>query len=92
MTFSSDQLFSLSAGVIATEIDGESVLLHSTSGQYFGLNDTGTHILQLIKKQQSYSSICEKMRLKHPENSSDINADVNQLLSDMLSKQLIKQL
>lgn len=92
MSFSSDQAFSLCSGVIITEIDGESVLLDSASGQYFGLNDTGTQILNLIKNQQHYSKICEKLTSKYPNNDSNINEDVCELITQMLDKQLIRRL
>jgi len=92
MLFSSDHAFSLCQGVIVTEIDGESVLLDSTSGQYFGLNDTGTRILKLIEDQQHYSKICEKLTSEYPNSNSDIETDVSELIIQMLDKGLIRQL
>ena len=90
--FPPDQAFSLSSGVIVTQVDGESVLLDSDKGQYFGLNGTGTQILELIEKHQHYSKICEKLAEKYPDNLPEINADVSELLSNLLDQQLISQL
>lgn len=88
-TFSANQTFSLASGVIVTQVDGESVLLDSKNGQYFGLNDTGTQILQLIERQKYYSAICEELAKTYPDNHSEINTDVSELLSSLLSKKLI---
>ena len=90
--FSENQLFSLSTGIIVTQVDNESVLLDSKNGQYFGLNDTGNQILLLIEKQRPYALICEELTQKYPDNHSDINNDVSELLSQLLSKKLIKLL
>lgn len=89
--FSLDQIFTLSPGVVVTQVDGESVLLDSSSGQYFGLNDTGTQVLNLIEKQIHFSEICEKLTSQYPENQSDITIDVSELISSLLNKQLIKR-
>lgn len=35
---------------VSTEVDGESILLHVSSGTYYGLNELGTRILDRIEE------------------------------------------
>ncbi|MGH1542918.1 MAG: PqqD family protein [Arenicella sp.] len=90
LAFKNTQQFQLRENIIITEVDGEAVLLNSTSGTYFGLNRMGTDILQCINNNHDVSSIEHRLKQQYPEHKQDIDSDLPELLNDLLAQDLIK--
>ena len=44
-----------------TEVDGETVLMHTTSGAYFGMNKQATSIWNLIKERTQIEHLVNKL-------------------------------
>lgn len=76
---------SASDDVVAREVAGETVLLNLASGTYFGLNETGTAIWELIEENSlTLEDICgaieDEYQIPREDAESDVVALVEQLV------------
>ena len=53
--------FSIPEHVLARKLDDEMVLLNLDSGEYFGLNDTGTRVWELLADGKSRDQVVERL-------------------------------
>lgn len=82
--------FKLSQDVSLTEVDDESVLLDLKSGQYFGLNDVGTVLIQRLLAGESVEQAVGHIETEFNAPAEQIARDVTALISEMSSKQLLQ--
>ena len=75
--------------VLFREIDKECVLLDLGSGTYFGLNEVGTRIWNLLLDGRSEDDIVQTIAEEYDSDAGTIRADVRRLLSELESRKLI---
>lgn len=75
---------------LITTLDGESVLLHTDSGKYFGFNEVGTEIWEMIQEPQSVETLSYEMVDKYDIDHETVRADVEALLTELIDKGLVK--
>jgi hypothetical protein len=75
--------------VMARQVGEETVILHLTSGNYFGLNAVGARIWQLISQGMPRAAICEALLLDYDVAREDLERDIERLIQDLLSQGLI---
>ena len=75
--------------VMQSTVDDEMVLMDTKNGEYFGLNKTGTVLLEtLLETQRAASAIAKAVELF--DASGDIIAgDLEKLVEDLLEKKLL---
>ena len=71
--------------IIETTRDG-SIVLDMAKGQFFKLNSTGKHILELIKNEMPLKKVIEKLNDSY-ENFSEIEA--TNFIKEMISKGVV---
>ena len=73
-----NQTVTLSPEVISQEVSGETVLLDLDSENYFGLDEVGTRIWQLIKEtsdlQVIYNTLLEEYEVEEQRLQTDLDA------------------
>jgi hypothetical protein len=78
MAMDLNQRITLSPDVISQEVSGETVLLDLQSENYFGLDEVGTRIWQLIKEtsdlQAIYQTLLEEYDVTEPRLQQDLDA------------------
>lgn len=79
--------YSLNDRVLCRIVEDEAVLLDLDSGQYYGLNNVGTRIWQLLGAGHSASSICEVVVQEF--EVAEAEADVEALIEMLLAKRLL---
>lgn len=79
--------YSLNDRVLCRIVEDEAVLLDLDSGQYYGLNNVGTRIWQLLGAGHSASSICELVVQEF--EVAEAEADVEALIEMLLAKRLL---
>jgi len=71
-------------GVLSREVQGEAVLLHLDSGEYFGLDAVATRIWQLLSEtgdvRRAESAICKEFDVEPALAAKDVRDLVAQLL------------
>ena len=77
--------------VTSVELDGERVLLHISTGEYFGLNVLGARIFELAEEQPTIKEIIDAIHADHRESTSceQIKADVQAFIAEMQDYDLL---
>jgi len=78
-----------SPDVISQEVSGETVLLDLESENYFGLDEVGTRVWQLIKESGDLRAIFETMLEEYEVNEECLEQDLEALLTEIVSLGLI---
>ena len=79
----------LNPDVVFRDLDGEAVILDLGSGTYFGLNQVGTRVWQLISEGRDESHIVDSIASEYDADRATIAADVSRLLNDLRARRLI---
>lgn len=75
---------------LSSDLDGETILLHMTSGLYYGLNDVGAKIWSLIQTPQTLASLRETLLFEYEVTSDVCDRELNALLTDLSAAELIE--
>ena len=78
-----NQTIALSPDVISQEVSGETVLLDLESENYFGLDEVGTRIWQLIKETNDLSSIFNTLMEEYEVTEERLQQDLTVLLTEI---------
>ncbi|MDH3994850.1 MAG: PqqD family protein [Gammaproteobacteria bacterium] len=78
-----NQKITLSPDVISQEVSGETVLLDLESENYFGLDEVGTRIWQLIKEKEDLQAIYTTLLDEYEVEESRLQADLEALLGEI---------
>jgi len=78
-----NQKITLSPDVISQEVSGETVLLDLESENYFGLDEVGTRIWQLIKEKEDLQAIYNTLLDEYEVEESRLQADLETLLGEI---------
>jgi hypothetical protein len=84
-----DSVVEVTTHQVSAEILSESVILHLTSGEYYGLNAVGNSIWKLIQQPQSVSDICSAILEEYRVERSQCEHDVLLILQDLQTEGLI---
>lgn len=76
--------------VFANEIDGEVVMMNIQTGKYYGLDDVGTRIWEMMKEEIQVQQIIRQLLKEYNVSEQECAQDVMQLLSDLEQNQLIR--
>lgn len=79
----------LSPDVVFRNLEGEAVLLDLGSGTYFGLNEVGTRIWQMIEAGLDETAITSALADEYAAERAGIAADVARLLGELRARRLI---
>ena len=75
--------------VVFTPMEDEAVLLHLTSKHYYGLNETGMRIWQLIQVGASIAEMATVISEEYEVEYGDAVQAVTDLCSELLEESLI---
>jgi hypothetical protein len=81
---------SISPDQLSSKLDAEFVILDFHSGWYYGLNETGSRIWELISTPRTVSSIVQILLGEYDCDPSELRADVEELLCELEAKGLIQ--
>jgi hypothetical protein len=82
-TLNLKQTIALSPDVISQEVSGETVLLDLDSENYFGLDEVGTRIWQLIKETNDLNSIYNTLLDEYEVSGERLQQDLTVLLTEI---------
>jgi len=79
----------ISSEILAQEVDGETVLLDLRSENYFGLDEVGTRIWQLLQQQKQLQKVFNIMLQEYDVDAKQLQDDLNDLLDKLIDEGLI---
>jgi hypothetical protein len=83
------KLFVHNINMITANIDTELVMMDADRGAYFGLDEIGTRIWNMLAEPQSLVQLCDKLVEEYEVERATCEQDVSQLLSQMQAQNLI---
>ena len=89
MDISDKSTFTVSKDVLFQEVSGETVLLDLASEQYFGLDEVGTRVWQLLNKGQSLDEIVNALVAEYEVERERLEEDVRALLGSLMEAGLV---
>jgi len=88
--FSDQALITAVAGQVSTELDGEAAILHLESGIYFGLNEVGARVWQLVQQPRTVAEVRAAVLAEYEVTPEQWAGDLQTLLADLLAHKLIE--
>ena len=76
--------------VFANEIDGEVVMMNIQTGKYYGLDEVGSRIWEMMEYKIQVKNIIEQLQMEYDVSEKQCKTDVLNLLNDLKSNQLIE--
>ncbi len=77
-------------GLTAADLGGEAVVLDPNSGRYYGLNELGARIFDLVRKPRSVERIMDALLQEYDVKESKLKEDLLAFLHEMEQRQLIE--
>jgi hypothetical protein len=90
MEFQPTDYFNISEEVLSQEVNGETVLLDLDGESYFGLNEVGTRIWQLLNERLNVGLVLDALDDEYDVGREQLESDVEELLESLLGSGLIK--
>ena len=75
--------------IVSRELEGEAVMLNLESGAYFGLDEVGTRIWQLIQEHGSLRKVLEVMQSEFDAAPETLENDLLRLVEELRGKGLV---
>ena len=78
------------SGLLATEVDGETVLMHVEQGQYYGLARTAHVIWLLLETPLTFEQLCAALTKRYAGAADVIAADTRRFVEKMAAEALVE--
>jgi hypothetical protein len=88
-TLTLDHTVTISPDTVFRELGGEGVLLDLESGVYFGLDETGARLWQLLQAHGSLRQVCDAMLQEFEVEPARLQDDVLAFVGDLLRRKLV---
>lgn len=75
---------------VSSDLNDEMVILHVRTGNYYGLNDVGARVWNLIQGKTTPATIRDTILREYDIDQHQLESDLQSLLSDLLKKGLIE--
>lgn len=75
--------------VLHQELGGETVLLNLANENYFGLDEVGTRVWQVLGETHSASDVVSRLTEEYDVPTEQLRADVSRLISDLAAAGLV---
>lgn len=90
--FDNDTIFSRNENeYLCTEVDAETVMMHTETGKYYGLDKVSTRIWQLLETDLSLAKLVNLLVAEYNVEQSTCEKDTKELLEGMLHLKMITQ-
>ncbi|KJR46647.1 hypothetical protein UF75_2941 [Desulfosporosinus sp. I2] len=76
--------------VVAADMDGETVMMRIKSGMYYGLDDVGSRIWELIATPRQISQVIDILMEEYDVERSKCQANTLELMNQLYDEGLIK--
>ncbi len=78
-----DTIISQIEEIVASDIDGETVMMSIENGEYYGLYDIGSRIWELIEKPTKVSDLIDRLLERFDVDRETCEKDVLKFLNDL---------
>jgi hypothetical protein len=82
--------FIVPSGVIARQLSGEAIILDIESGTYFGLNEVGARIWEMLESGETLEAVCARLLEEFEVSREQLQGDVLALVDELKDRRLIE--
>jgi hypothetical protein len=82
---------SVSADALFQELEGETVLLNLHNENYYGLDDVGTRVWQLLHEHGDVERLIATMLTEYDVGEATLRQDVEALIAELLEAGLVTE-
>lgn len=75
---------------VSSDLAGESVILNLKTGMYFGLNEVGASVWNLLQEPCAVKDICTQILEEYEVEPEQCERDILALLTEMVESELIE--
>lgn len=75
--------------LIANQMDGEIVMMSIDNGEYYGLDETGSRIWELLESPVSVQKLLDTLLEEFEVDQEECKNDTLEFLNDLLDKNLL---
>jgi hypothetical protein len=88
-----DSIYSINVAAVVSEvIDGEAVMLHRVSGDYFSTDGIGCLVWQWVGDGQSRDRIVKTLKTKFEADPAEIEMAVDAFLAELVAHELVREI
>jgi hypothetical protein len=84
-----DSLVQRNPKLIANQMDGEIVMMSIDNGEYYGLDEVGSRIWELLESQVLVSSLIDSLMVEFNVSKEECERDIVDFLSELFEKGLL---
>lgn len=84
-----NQTVTISPEVMSQEVSGETVLLDLQSESYFGLDEVGTRVWQLLQEKDDLQGVYDVMLAEYDVEPDQLKDDLEELLGKLSDSGLV---
>jgi hypothetical protein len=88
-TMAEDVVITRNASLMVTAVHDETVMMDTTRGHYYGLDDIGTVIWGRLETPQTFGALIDSLVARYDAERGVIAADVTDLLQMMAKQRVI---
>lgn len=88
-TLSFSSILSITPDQVSCDLAGEAVILELRSGKYFGLNEVGARVWELLKEKQSPGHIRDVLLEEYDVEPDQCERDLLDLLQQLIDRGLV---
>ena len=79
-----------SVDYLHAKLDGEMVLMHIDSAEYYGMDKTTTHIWELLEEDMSLGQMVETLVGIYEVDYDTCKKEIEPVLEDMIQKDMVR--
>ncbi len=80
---STDSIVTVTQAQVSCEVNGEAVILHFDSGNYFGLNDVGTLVWKMIEQPRSVRELRDAVLREYKVGPEQCERELLEFLKEL---------
>ncbi len=79
------------AAVVIQEVADEAVVLNTDNGQYYGLNEVGRRMVELVRACGDADAVTRQIEREYEVTAEQARTDLEKLLTDLESHGLVER-
>ena len=84
-----NQWFKIPEGVVFTLMDQDAILLNTLTGKYYGLDDIGARLWNLIAGGSSAEQACQVLLQEYEVSEEQLSQDILELIDQLVKNDLL---
>jgi len=90
MKLTGNTLITRSSEIVHTDMDGEVVMMSIEQGEYYGIDQIGSHIWNMLEEESSIEALCSRLCQRYDVDAKQCQQDVIRFLEKMLEHKIIE--